>query len=37
MKTKNKSKIGFMNLMVTDGCGFIGSKFIRYLIGNPGF
>jgi dTDP-glucose 4,6-dehydratase len=37
MKTKNKSKVGFMNLMVTGGCGFIGSNFIRYLIGNPGF
>jgi dTDP-glucose 4,6-dehydratase len=37
MKTKNKSKVGFMNLMVTGGCGFIGSNFIRYLIGNPDF
>jgi dTDP-glucose 4,6-dehydratase len=37
MKTKEKSKREFKNLMVTGGCGFIGSNFIRHLIGNPDF
>ena len=32
MTTKNKSRVGFSNLLVTGGCGFIGSNFIRYLI-----
>jgi len=32
MKTKIKSKIEFRNLLVTGGCGFIGSNFIRYLM-----
>jgi dTDP-glucose 4,6-dehydratase len=32
MKTNNKSKVEFKNLLVTGGCGFIGSNFIRYLI-----
>jgi dTDP-glucose 4,6-dehydratase len=37
MKTKEKSKREFRNLVVTGGCGFIGSNFIRHLIGNPDF
>lgn len=37
MKRKNKSKIAFKNLLVTGGCGFIGSNFIRYLISNKDF
>lgn len=37
MKAKRKSRTGFKNLLVTGGCGFIGSNFIRYLIGNPDF
>jgi len=37
MKRKNKSKIAFKNLLVTGGCGFIGSNFIRYLINNKDF
>ena len=37
MKTKRKSRRGFKNLLITGGCGFIGSNFIRYLIGNPDF
>ncbi len=37
MKTKRKDSTGFKNLLVTGGCGFIGSNFIRYLIGNPAF
>lgn len=37
MKAKRKSKSGFKNLMVTGGCGFIGSNFIRHLIGNAEF
>jgi dTDP-glucose 4,6-dehydratase len=32
MTIKNKSRVGFKNLLVTGGCGFIGSNFIRYLI-----
>lgn len=37
MKTKRKSRPEFKNLLVTGGCGFIGSNFIHYLIGNPDF
>ena len=37
MTTKNKSRVGFKNLLVTGGCGFIGSNFIRYLIDNGNF
>jgi dTDP-glucose 4,6-dehydratase len=37
MKTKRKSGRGFKNLLITGGCGFIGSNFIRYLIGSPDF
>ncbi len=37
MNLKTKSRSGFKNLLVTGGCGFIGSNFIRYLIGNPEF
>jgi dTDP-glucose 4,6-dehydratase len=35
MKTENK--IEFRNSLVTGGCGFIGSNFIRYLINNKDF
>ena len=37
MTTNNKSRVGFKNLLVTGGCGFIGSNFIRYLIDNGNF
>jgi dTDP-glucose 4,6-dehydratase len=37
MKEGKKSRTSFKNLLVTGGCGFIGSNFIRYLIGNPDF
>jgi dTDP-glucose 4,6-dehydratase len=37
MNTKNKSKIEFNNLLVTGGCGFIGSNFIRYLMDKGDF
>ena len=37
MKATRKSRPGFNNLLVTGGCGFIGSNFIRYLIGNSEF
>jgi dTDP-glucose 4,6-dehydratase len=37
MKREKKSKRKFNNLMVTGGCGFIGSNFIRFLVNNPGF
>ncbi len=37
MKTKIKIRSGFKNLLVTGGCGFIGSNFIRHLIGNQDF
>jgi dTDP-glucose 4,6-dehydratase len=37
MKKKRSSRRGFKNLLVTGGCGFIGSNFIRYLIGNTDF
>ena len=37
MNGKKKVRSGFKNLLVTGGCGFIGSNFIRYLIGNPDF
>jgi dTDP-glucose 4,6-dehydratase len=37
MKTKRKNRPGFKNLLVTGGCGFIGSNFIRHLMGNPDF
>jgi len=35
MKTKNR--VEFKNLLVTGGCGFIGSNFIRYLINSKDF
>jgi dTDP-glucose 4,6-dehydratase len=37
MKTKRKSRMKIKNLLVTGGCGFIGSNFIRYLLGNTNF
>ena len=37
MKEERKSRPGFKNLLVTGGCGFIGSNFIRYLLGNSEF
>lgn len=37
MHTRKRSKPDLKNLLVTGGCGFIGSNFIRYLIGNPEF
>ncbi|MEN6621065.1 MAG: dTDP-glucose 4,6-dehydratase [Smithella sp.] len=37
MKAKKTSRSGFNNLMVTGGCGFIGSNFIRYLIEKSDF
>jgi len=37
MTTKNNSRIGFSNLLVTGGCGFIGSNFIRYLMDKGDF
>ena len=37
MKTKIKSKVGFSNLLVTGGCGFIGSNFIRNLLNDATF
>jgi dTDP-glucose 4,6-dehydratase len=37
METRNKHNIEFNNLLVTGGCGFIGSNFIRYLINNNDF
>jgi len=37
MKVKKEPKVGFKNLLVTGGCGFIGSNFIRYLIYNKKF
>jgi dTDP-glucose 4,6-dehydratase len=37
MKAKNKNNVEFKNLMVTGGCGFIGSNFIRYLINSSDF
>jgi len=32
MKTNKEHKSPFRNLLVTGGCGFIGSNFIRCLI-----
>ncbi len=32
MKKKNKDRVEIRNLLVTGGCGFIGSNFIRYLV-----
>jgi dTDP-glucose 4,6-dehydratase len=37
MKTKRKSEVGFSNLLVTGGCGFIGSNFIRNLLNDATF
>jgi dTDP-glucose 4,6-dehydratase len=37
MKTKRKSEAGFSNLLVTGGCGFIGSNFIRNLLNDATF
>jgi len=37
MTIKNKSRVGFKNLLVTGGCGFIGSNFIRYLMEKSDF
>jgi dTDP-glucose 4,6-dehydratase len=37
MKTESKRDAEFRNLLVTGGCGFIGSNFIRYLINNKNF
>ena len=37
MITKNKNRVGFRNLLVTGGCGFIGSNFIRYLMDKGDF
>lgn len=37
MNKKDKIEIKFKNLLVTGGCGFIGSNFIRYLIKNKNF
>ena len=37
MKTKRKSEAGFSNLLVTGGCGFIGSNFIRKLLNDTTF
>lgn len=37
MIKKYKSRLGFSNLLVTGGCGFIGSNFIRYLMDRDDF
>ena len=37
MKTKRKSEVGFNNLLVTGGSGFIGSNFIRNLLNDATF
>jgi dTDP-glucose 4,6-dehydratase len=37
MNPKRKSREISTNLLVTGGCGFIGSNFIRYLMGNADF
>jgi len=37
MNPQKNNRLGFKNLLVTGGCGFIGSNFVRYLIGNPDF
>ncbi len=37
MKTENQHHIEFKNLLVTGGCGFIGSNFIRWLMNNKDF
>lgn len=37
MNKKDQDEIKFKNLLVTGGCGFIGSNFIRYLIKNKNY
>jgi dTDP-glucose 4,6-dehydratase len=37
MKTKRQSETEFSNLLVTGGCGFIGSNFIRNLLNDASF
>lgn len=37
MKENKNSRSEFQNLMVTGGCGFIGSNFIRFLLNNSDF
>ena len=37
MKTKRKIETGFSNLLVTGGCGFIGSNFIRNVLNDASF
>ena len=37
MKTKRESEVGFSNLLVTGGSGFIGSNFIRNLLNDATF
>ena len=37
MKMENQHGVEFKNLLVTGGCGFIGSNFIRWLLNNRDF
>ncbi|HNY51303.1 MAG TPA: dTDP-glucose 4,6-dehydratase [Smithella sp.] len=37
MRTQNRHDVEFKNLLVTGGCGFIGSNFIRWLMNNRDF